>query len=1372
MARQSIERVEFLAVEGWALGDAGQPAALTLWHGGAPVPAALERVLRPDVQAHCGAGVAADAGFVLRPDGAAWWRRFGLTPQRCVLHLDGVPAAEVEIGLDEPELLAWVDAVAQWPASPQREAEVARLQPFLCGGACSDALVAWARQRLAEPSLPPPDGFRAAIDRVEGLRVIGWVSDTTAAREDFSVHCHGRHWPVRARRVPREDVRQALPGAGPQCGFELDLPAAIWAATGPVGDAWVQLRVNGYALWPRPARIRRAAVAQGLDALLAAAEPAGGTDRVAADASARAWWAVEHVLASGGWVQLPPAARAALRQRFGDEDWDRLRPWWSAGPVDAPPDEPAQALWRLQQAFNDCLAGAPAEPTARGPALRRALEVLRAEQSGLSPAVWQPFLASVVPAFCAAGVLPALRPHLDETHLASLAQREDRWALSLLLPIRLHDELPEGHLTQALALAERLARPQVGGWLNTEAVAAAIDAWRDALAAGTPIDDWQSHAFADALLALWEALAVDPAWSRLHDEQLMRAQWSLLHATRWLDAPQAERVVDAALRHYALVPAFWRLGMAPGVAAGADEPAALAAARERALPVLARLERGLPGAFDDAALDLLAWARERGAVEAAALQRQALPALRAQPPAAEAWCRGLPSEDVLRLRLDGADAEAAWRRIDPLPAPAQAAVRAEAWRALGGLLARGWEADAQRAAWAALERAGSERAGFVGLPWLVHAARAEPPGRPSADAAQVALADAWQRALAALARRADHHPRPPAAVCAAAAALAQWAGQADAPPAVSRLLAEVRAGLAALGGAAWADPAPLPAAPSLAARWPGVGVLLVVRRRVGTGPAALARGLGAGIDLCLWAPGSPAPPAPHIDGVPVLHDATLAGLLATLLSSSDHAQFVLVDDDARPAVDAWVARTGLWRSHYHGWPDDRALSRVRLDADGRPVLDPSPTGTATARIATGLGLSRQAAAWALAAEDDPATPAWATTSPDPEKRLADLLLALGLPLDTSGQAVLQARRPGPDTPAGTPFADRPPPGPGTSTVWVFGDASDAAPAPSPLGPSRLWPTDRPPRLRGADGSQQLVRLHDPFDGRPLAPDEVGVFAVARNERVLMPHFLAHYRALGVHRFTIADNLSCDGTREFLRAQPDVTLYSVDTPYRRSHYGVAWQQAMLAEHALGRWALVVDIDEFLVWPGCERETLAGRCAALEAAGHDAALALMIDMYPAGPLDTADFERAAPFAEAPCFDQRPVRPWRLGSGSYSNSPSWVSAARHRLLPGSPPNHYTAQKVMLVRYQPFVRWSEGLHYAAGVRRAPEPMFLAHFKYHRGFRAKVEEEVARRQHYNDAQEYRKYRALWAEARGIMYDPAVSRRYLDSTSFADIPWN
>jgi hypothetical protein len=77
--------------------------------------------------------------------------------------------------------------------------------------------------------------------------------------------------------------------------------------------------------------------------------------------------------------------------------------------------------------------------------------------------------------------------------------------------------------------------------------------------------------------------------------------------------------------------------------------------------------------------------------------------------------------------------------------------------------------------------------------------------------------------------------------------------------------------------------------------------------------------------------------------------------------------------------------------------------------------------------------------------------------------------------------------------------------------------------------------------------------------------------------------------------------------------------------------------------------------------------------------------------------------------------------------------------------------------------MRLTEGLHYLAGVRLAPREMLLAHFKYNAAFRAKAEAEVARRQHFNDAEEYRKYLALVSEGREILHDPALSLAWTDS---------
>ena len=57
----------------------------------------------------------------------------------------------------------------------------------------------------------------------------------------------------------------------------------------------------------------------------------------------------------------------------------------------------------------------------------------------------------------------------------------------------------------------------------------------------------------------------------------------------------------------------------------------------------------------------------------------------------------------------------------------------------------------------------------------------------------------------------------------------------------------------------------------------------------------------------------------------------------------------------------------------------------------------------------------------------------------------------------------------------------------------------------------------------------------------IAPDHILLFSTLRNERIRLPYFLRYYRNLGVNHFLIVDNDSDDGSREYLQAQPDVSL---------------------------------------------------------------------------------------------------------------------------------------------------------------------------------------------------------------------------------------
>jgi hypothetical protein len=315
-----------------------------------------------------------------------------------------------------------------------------------------------------------------------------------------------------------------------------------------------------------------------------------------------------------------------------------------------------------------------------------------------------------------------------------------------------------------------------------------------------------------------------------------------------------------------------------------------------------------------------------------------------------------------------------------------------------------------------------------------------------------------------------------------------------------------------------------------------------------------------------------------------------------------------------------------------------------------------------------------------------------------------------------------------------------------------------------VSPKKIWPTTHAPSL--LEGANQLELLTPIDQNAKLLKGQLFVVSVLRNEMTMLPHFLDHYRSMGVKTFIIVDNLSDDGSREYILDQPDVVLYSADTDYNKSHYGVIWQQAVLSNHCLNKWALIADIDEFLVFPDMENQNLATYLQRVDEDGYDCVRTDMVDMYPCGDLKMADFKEGKPFELAPYFDRDPIRRYNFSSGIYSNHTSSVSNLRHRLDVKAAPYNYTSQKYALVKYKPWMKFSEGLHDSDGVKVADKPVFFAHFKYNSGFKEKSLIEIERGQHYNNAIEYRQYLSLLAETEGDFFSETCSIKYVNSRSF------
>lgn len=297
------------------------------------------------------------------------------------------------------------------------------------------------------------------------------------------------------------------------------------------------------------------------------------------------------------------------------------------------------------------------------------------------------------------------------------------------------------------------------------------------------------------------------------------------------------------------------------------------------------------------------------------------------------------------------------------------------------------------------------------------------------------------------------------------------------------------------------------------------------------------------------------------------------------------------------------------------------------------------------------------------------------------------------------------------------------------------DRIEAARRSGRLSPARIWPASRLPGTGHDNGGFCLVSSQTQLTPARLAP--VAVVSVMRNERVILPHFLEHYRQIGVEGFLIVDNLSDDGTLEYLAEQPDVAVFSAASQFRTSDQGTDWKLALMGQVRLGRWSLVADADEFLLLP---RETSLPEHVDRLPAGVDAQRVLMQDMYPRGAFAQADFSSVPPFEAAPLSDPEPFLRNSIWRGPFSNGETLTSALRHRLMPGSRVDAFVAQKTALVRYLPWMRFSTSLHYATEVTRASDDLIFAHFKYNARFATKALAEAKRGQYWNSAEEYRTY--------------------------------
>ena len=162
-------------------------------------------------------------------------------------------------------------------------------------------------------------------------------------------------------------------------------------------------------------------------------------------------------------------------------------------------------------------------------------------------------------------------------------------------------------------------------------------------------------------------------------------------------------------------------------------------------------------------------------------------------------------------------------------------------------------------------------------------------------------------------------------------------------------------------------------------------------------------------------------------------------------------------------------------------------------------------------------------------------------------------------------------------------------------------------------------------------------------GNDVDPSGFTLLAILRNEMYFLPKFLAHYRGLGVRRFVFLNDRSDDGSREYLFKQSDTVVVESDRAYgdqveiakNRSGTGsntrilYLWRSLLHDMFARERWALQVDLDEFVLLPdGMNFPEFASR---LEEQKARNVWGVMLDVYP------RDFRAYAELADSSRLDE---------------------------------------------------------------------------------------------------------------------------------------
>ncbi len=271
-------------------------------------------------------------------------------------------------------------------------------------------------------------------------------------------------------------------------------------------------------------------------------------------------------------------------------------------------------------------------------------------------------------------------------------------------------------------------------------------------------------------------------------------------------------------------------------------------------------------------------------------------------------------------------------------------------------------------------------------------------------------------------------------------------------------------------------------------------------------------------------------------------------------------------------------------------------------------------------------------------------------------------------------------------------------------------------------------------------------------------DEVVIYCCARDESLRLPYFIEYHRGIGVNKFIFVDNGSTDGSLEFLKQQSDCCVFTTDDSYNESGCGIDWINHLVPQFSLGKWVLVLDVDELFALPS-GLSHISQLIEQLEDEGASAYRTLMLDMYSDKAVADTLYAAGDDFLTS-CAYFDDGRSYQVASeGVY-----------HGLfIKGGPRQRFFAEKneSPFIGKIPLIKWGlqtflkSSTHFVCGAKASSGSGVIFHFKFFFDCIKKVEIEVERKEHWNDAIEYQRYLRVFERNKNLtLYSPELSHKF------------